>query len=71
MKVQLTVVPPNDPRGREHPLPLWPDGWPVPRLGDEVRLADGAITRVHVVEWLPHGEHGSDPFVYVVLRAER
>jgi len=68
VRVQCTVVPQYSAHRTEYPLPTWPEGWPPPRKGDEVCLADGTITLVHVVEWLPHGEDGGDPFVYVVLR---
>lgn len=70
MKILFTVAPQFDRHGREHPSPVWPEGWPVPRVDDEVRLADGTSTRVHVVEWCPDGDDGSpEPFVYLVLRA--
>jgi hypothetical protein len=46
--------------------PGWPAGWPVPRIGDEVRLGAIDLTVRHVT-WYPNGEDGSDPFVYVVL----
>lgn len=48
--------------------PLWPEGWPVPRVGDGVVLADGRSLNVTAVDWMPHGEDpGDEPFVYVVL----
>lgn len=55
-----------------HPAPEWPESWPVPRIGDEVELADGFTAKVEHVIWYPHGEFGDQdeparPFVYVVL----
>lgn len=49
------------------PDPVWPDGWPVPRVGDKVSTSDTELT-VSAVVWHPAGEEeGDDPFVYVVL----
>lgn len=53
------------------PGPVWPDGWPVPRIGDEVTSVHGITLKVTAVGWFPEGEDGDDePFVYVVLRPE-
>jgi hypothetical protein len=50
--------------------PTWPEGWPLPRIGDEVHLPDGSEAEVTSVTWYPNGEHGdNEPFVYVVLRS--
>ena len=46
----------------------WPEGWPVPRVGDGVYTVDGDPLVVRAVDWYPHGEDGSEPFVYVVLK---
>jgi hypothetical protein len=66
-------VRPDDGRpGERVPSPQWPDGWPVPRIGDDVDLGplfDGLSLKVTVVDWFPAGEDdGDEPFVYVVLR---
>lgn len=51
----------------EHPV--WPETWPIPRVGDEIGWNDGETMRVHVVAWYPAGEFDTtEPFVYVVLR---
>lgn len=47
----------------------WPEGWPPPRVGDEVNVADGTVYVRHVV-WDPQGDPEDDqpePFVYIVL----
>jgi hypothetical protein len=52
--------------------PVWPEGWPIPRVGDEINNQDGDSFEVTTVAWYPHGEHGEDdlePFVYIVLHA--
>lgn len=46
----------------------WPEGWPVPRKGDGVYTSDGDYLLVRAVVWFLHGEGGSEPFVYVVLK---
>lgn len=57
----------------------WPEGWAIPRLDDEVYLADGTLVYVRGVGWFPEGE-GQDeddptdvtaPFVHVVLGPRR
>lgn len=45
----------------------WPEGWPVPRIGDDVGTRDGGFLKVRAVVWYPHGEDGSEPFAYVIL----
>lgn len=47
----------------------WPEGWPVPRVGDDLSLQDGTGLKIKAVDWYPMGE-GDDPtpFVYVVAR---
>lgn len=47
--------------------PVWPEGWPIPRVGDGIDNQDGVTFTVTAVDWYPHGEDGSEPFVYVVL----
>lgn len=67
MKIEINVV-------GVHPRPsvVWPEGWPVPREGEEVHVPGlSAFTPVvrHVL-WFPMGdpEDGeSDPYVYVVV----
>lgn len=49
--------------------PVWPNNWPVPRVGDDVVLKDGRSLKVSAVDWFPHGEDGSEPFVYIVLKS--
>lgn len=48
--------------------PVWPDGWPPPRVGDEVALGTdpdySTVHKVEQVQWTPEGE---EPAVYVVL----
>ena len=54
---------------REPPKPTWPDGWPVPRQGEQVELKELGVLWVGSVIWYPDGEFGEgDPFVYVILR---
>lgn len=47
----------------------WPDGWPVPSVGDLVHLPDGVALTVTYVNWFPDGDDSDDsePYVYVVL----
>lgn len=54
--------------GQRIPGPVWPEGWPVPRVGDGVTTSDRRNLQVTAVDWFPHGEEdGDEPFVYVVL----
>lgn len=67
VKVRTTVV------GTPKPAPQvrWPDGWPIPREGDPVEVAqpgdDPLTLYVRRVVWYPHGDALPDPFVYLVL----
>lgn len=57
-----------------HRTITWPEGWPVPRVDDEIRVPGmDEVTNVRVVEWLPEGdpEHPGEPFVYVVIGPRR
>jgi hypothetical protein len=46
---------------------LWPDGWPVPRVGDDVVLHDRNLA-VRAVYWNPQGdEDDPKPFVFLAL----
>ena len=50
--------------------PVWPEGWPIPRVGDEIYNRDGEAFEVTAVAWHSHGEFPEgepEPFVYVVL----
>jgi hypothetical protein len=52
----------------------WPEHWPVPTVGDTVTYPSGDMWLVHLVVWYPEGPDAGepgDPFVYVVLRADR
>lgn len=66
MKVLINVV-------GWHPRPevTWPEGWPVPRIGDQVQVKD-KILFVRDVCWYPLGDREDIyPFVYVVVGPER
>lgn len=69
MKVQISVV-------GSHPRPdiTWPEGWPVPRLG-EIVSADSEEYSVRTIVWYPHGDpetpEDPEPFVYVVIGPQR
>ena len=45
----------------------WPEGWPIPRVGDEVYSKNNDLLFVRHVCWYPHGEFGNEPFIYIVL----
>lgn len=51
----------------------WPEGWPVPRVGDSVDLPGLGGLAVRTVVWCPEGEGEDDfePFVYVVIGQPR
>ena len=71
MKVRFYVGDQAYPGEKFGPGPVWPDGWPVPRIGDEVTSVHGITLKVTAVDWYPEGEDGDDePYVYVVLRPE-
>lgn len=54
------------------PDPEWPEGWPVPSVGQSVYLKDGKCLIVSSIDWFPYGEDpGDEPFVYVVLRTHK
>ena len=70
MKIQITIT------GEHRDQPdEWPQGWPVPREGEEVTLGNGANVYVRHVVWHPSGSTfnggDSEPFVYVVLGPRR
>lgn len=49
----------------------WPEGWPVPRIGEEIDYK-GVIFTVRTVVWYPEGDINSfspEPYVYVVARS--
>lgn len=47
---------------------IWPEGWPIPQIGDGFSLPDAdEVTTVRAVDWYPEGEEGSEPFIYVVV----
>lgn len=52
----------------EHPVAVWPPGWPVPRLGELIDVG-GDVRRVDKVIWFPGGRAGFAPFVAVVVVA--
>lgn len=66
IEVQVSVVGVIDP-----PEVKWPQGWPIPRIGEEVFLPNQPSLFVRVVEWYPMGDPENDemkiPFVYVVI----
>lgn len=51
------------------PVVEWPDGWPIPHVGEEIsfpRLPTYLFVR-HVT-YLPQGDlEGTEPYVYIVL----
>lgn len=52
--------------------PTWPEGWPVPRVGDEVVLKDSSTVTVRTVVWYPGGDQDAPfPHAYVVLGPRR
>ena len=57
--------------GSREPTPVWPEGWSIPNIGHSVVLSNQKDLKVTAVDWFPHGEDGSDPFVYIVLREHR
>lgn len=73
MKVKCSLVGLVD----HHMTLEWPEGWPVPRVGDEVTLPgpDSELNlAVRAVDWYPKGDPddgGSEPFVYVVIGRPR
>lgn len=47
----------------------WPDGVPVPRIGDSVVTNGGYELVVKAIEWYPLGDsNGIEPFVFVILK---
>lgn len=47
----------------------WPEGWPVPRVGEAIELADGTRLRIQAVDWFPQGgDDVPEPAVYVTAR---
>jgi len=49
----------------------WPEGWPIPRVDDEINLDDHNLYVRHVI-WYPKGEEeDAEPFVYVVCGPSR
>lgn len=51
----------------------WPEGWPIPRVGDRVSLPESSEPlSVRVVEWYPQGdEDHAEAFVYLVIGKRR
>jgi hypothetical protein len=60
---------PDGPGGVRAEGPVWPNNWPVPRLGDSVVLKDGRSLIVSAIDWFPEGEDGGEPMVYIVLKS--
>lgn len=58
---------PYRPDGTKTPDPEWPDNWPIPRLGENVKLKDGRMFVVSAIDWFPQGEDDPEPFVHIVL----
>lgn len=69
MKVQITIT--GEHRGERVD---WPEGWPVPREGEQVCLPFGYVC-VRTVVWYPQGNSegggSAEPLVYVVLGPSR
>jgi hypothetical protein len=80
VKVTVSVVAREGVGGRARRVD-WPEGWPVPHVGDPVAVRYGArdfdTLYVHAVEWYPHGDCGKvstathDPFVHVILHPDQ
>jgi hypothetical protein len=52
----------------------WPDGWPIPRVDDEVEIPNlPEVAAVRTVVWNPMGslDEGDEPFVYIVVGPRR
>ena len=52
-----------------HPRPdiVWPEGWPMPRIGEEVTIGEHNLFVRHV-DYYPLGDlEEKDPFIYVVI----
>lgn len=48
---------------------VWPEGLPVPRVGEAIELGDGTRLTVKAVDWYPQGVEGNpEPTVYVVAQ---
>lgn len=69
MKILTTLVGITD----HHRQLTWPEGWPVPQVGDSVDLPGLDGLAVRTVVWYPEGEGEDDaePFVYVVIGKPR
>lgn len=52
-----------------YPIPIWPENWPIPNVGDIVYVAPGQPALwVKAVDYFPSGEEvGDQPFIYVIL----
>ena len=60
-------------QGERTDRPEWPEGWPVPRVGDGIVNRQDETFKVTAVDWYPEGEYSEEPadqqpFVYVVVR---
>lgn len=52
----------------------WPEGWPLPRIDEDVDIKVGDQSNVNVrsIVWFPNGDEENDePFVYIVLGPRR
>lgn len=69
MKVMVSAVGVTN---REHPI-TWPEGWPIPRVGDDVDIpALPEVAQVRTLVWNPEGDHDDpEPFVYIVVGPAR
>lgn len=46
----------------------WPEGWPLPRFGEEVSLPNLPPLQVRAVCWQPEGdEEDNEPYIYLVI----
>jgi hypothetical protein len=68
MRVIVRVVPePGATEWKE-----WPDGWPIPRLGEYIELPSGDTYSVSTVAYYPQGDdedESPEPFIYVVAQS--
>lgn len=54
------------------PAPAWPDGWPIPQIGQTIHVTRPQTgewweLQVHSVQWYPVAPDDDQPHVYVVL----
>lgn len=69
MRIRLLTTSWGKPAPTVSGQPLaWPEGWSLPRAGDEVVLFGVGSALVRGVQWYPDGEDGNrEPFVAVWL----